>query len=78
MNVLRQYIENGMQITEYTKDGVTVSHRVETPIINTPTPPQPTLEEQIAELKQDNLILMDALATTFEEILNIQLQIGGV
>lgn len=30
---------------------------------------KPTLEEQIEGLKQDNLILMDALATVFEEIL---------
>jgi len=33
---------------------------------------QPTIEEQIAQLKTDNLILMDALATTFEELLILQ------
>lgn len=42
----------------------------------TPTPvpvePVPTVEEQVAQLKSDNLILMDALATTFEEILILE------
>lgn len=36
------------------------------------TPPEntdPSLEEKIAQLQNDNLILMDALATTFEELL---------
>ena len=33
--------------------------------------PAPTLQEQVEQLKQDNLILMDALATTFEEILSL-------
>ena len=40
--------------------------------IDDPTPPptpQPTIEEQIAELKQDNLILMDVLATMYEDML---------
>ncbi len=47
----------------------------------TPEPEQinqtPTLEEQVASLKEDNLILMDALATVFEEILFLQEQLGG-
>lgn len=34
-----------------------------------PVIPQKTLEEQIAELKQDNLILMDVLATMYEDML---------
>lgn len=42
-----------------------------------PTVPGPTLEEQIDSLKQDNLILMDALATTFEEILLLREQVTG-
>lgn len=40
--------------------------------IDDPTPPptpQPTLEEQIAALKEDNLILMDVLATMYEDML---------
>jgi hypothetical protein len=38
---------------------------------------EPRIEEQVAQLKNDNLILMDALATVFEEILNIQAMQGG-
>ena len=40
--------------------------------VNDPAPqpePLPTLQEQIEGLKQDNIILMDAIATLFEEIL---------
>lgn len=42
-----------------------------------PTLPQPTLEEQVAQLREDNLILMDALATTFEEILMLREELAG-
>jgi hypothetical protein len=43
-------------------------------------PSVPTLQEQIISLQADNLILMDALATTFEEVLALREQIttGGV
>ena len=34
-----------------------------------PVVPTPTLEEQIESLKQDNLILMDVLATMYEDML---------
>lgn len=30
--------------------------------------PKPTLEQQIAELKQQNLVLMDAIATMYEDL----------
>jgi len=39
-----------------------------------PTP----IEQQVAQLQQDNVILMDALATTFEEILNLQAQVAAL
>lgn len=32
IEILRQYIEDNMQITEYTKDGQSVSHVVKVPI----------------------------------------------
>lgn len=35
----------------------------------TPITPQPTLEEQVAQLQEQNLTLMDALATIYEELL---------
>jgi len=34
-----------------------------------PIAPQPTLEEQIAQLRSDNLIIMDVLATMYEDML---------
>lgn len=39
--------------------------------------PQPTLEEQMAKLRDDNLILMNALAMTFEEVMILRAEIGG-
>jgi hypothetical protein len=42
-----------------------------------PSIEQPSLDEKMSQLQQDNLILMDALAVTFEEILNLKAQLGG-
>ena len=82
IQVLREYIEGDMQITEYTRDGVTVSHTVRTPVqTEQPEPQEPqtpveTMEEKISHLEQqvmnDNLIVMETLASIYEEI------IGGV
>lgn len=81
MNILRQYEENGIRITELTKDGETVSaiikEEISKPVENVALQ-QKTTTEQIAEIKQDNLIIMDALATVFEEILNLQAMQGGI
>ncbi|WP_018213731.1 hypothetical protein [Desulfitobacterium hafniense] len=38
--------------------------------------PRP-IEEQLSQIKGDNLILMDALATVFEEVLMLREQLGG-
>jgi len=35
-------------------------------------------EEQVLHLQRDNVVLMDALATTFEEILNLQEQVANL
>ena len=46
--ILKQYTQEGMQITEYTIDGTTVSHTVKTPIQTEPIEPEepePTLKE---------------------------------
>ena len=32
LNVLKDYIDGDMQVTEYTRDGLTVSHIVKTPV----------------------------------------------
>ena len=42
-----------------------------------PVASAPTIDEQVASLKQDNLILMDALATTFEELLMLREELAG-
>lgn len=73
--LINEYIENGFRIKEY-DNGTIIKSAVSS--IQTPSPePQITLEEQVAQLKADNLILMDALATVFEELLNTQAMIGG-
>ncbi len=47
--ILNKYEEDGLKITEYTKDDVTVSHIIKTPIQTEPIKPEsaPTLAEQI-------------------------------
>ena len=45
-----------------------------------PTEPEPIpepLEDKITRLEEQNLILMDALATTFEEVLELRLLVEG-
>lgn len=41
-----------------------------------PNEPRITIEDKVVQLQQDNIILMDALATTFEELLNLQSQVA--
>lgn len=48
MEILNQYVDNGMKVIEYTKDGNTVSHTVKTPIQEIPQKtPQPTLDDKV-------------------------------
>ncbi len=45
-----------------------------------PVEPEPipeTLEQKLARLEEQNLILMDALATTFEEVLALRAIVEG-
>lgn len=42
-----------------------------------PEIPSETLEQKLARLKEQNLILMDALATTFEELLALRELVEG-
>ena len=42
-----------------------------------PTEPKITLDQKVEQLQQDNLILMDALAMTFEEVMMLRAEIGG-
>lgn len=50
LQIIKHFIENDMEVIEYTKDGKTVSHIVKTPVqteLIEPPAPQPTIEEQI-------------------------------
>lgn len=71
---MRKYLQNNYLITEY-DNGTIVKTLVSNPI-KTTTSTQPTIEEQIIELQNQNIILMDALATTFEEVLMLREQLG--
>jgi hypothetical protein len=42
-----------------------------------PVPPPETTEQKLARLEEQNLILMDALATTFEELLELRAIVEG-
>lgn len=58
--LLQEYEENGMKIQEYTKDGETVSHRVEIPIVTEELHAGPSLEERIVLLQEAvDFILMN-------------------
>ena len=78
IQILNEYIEGVVHVTEYTLDGVTVSHTVRTPVQTEQSqpetqPPVETMEEKIARLEQqvqsDNLIVMETLASIYEEII---------
>lgn len=63
LQILRKFIEGVEQVTEYTRDGVTVSHIVRTPLqIEQPQPepqePQPTLEELQAQTLMNTEMLL--------------------
>lgn len=83
---LRDFIDGDEQVTEYTRDGVTVSHTVRTPVQTEQPEPEPqepveTIEEKVARLEQqvmnDNLILMDALAMTYEQVMMMRSEMSG-
>lgn len=82
MEILREYLENEMQITEYTKDRKTVSHKISVPVQSVIPPGEvipvpPTFSQQIAELQNKNNELESALVemsslTAEQEMRNIQ------
>lgn len=71
LKILRQYEENGYQVTEYTRDGVTVSTTIKQPIpVDLPEPepieptePQPTPEDMQTQtlLNTEYLVIMSEL-----------------
>lgn len=42
-----------------------------------PEPASESLEQKLARLEEQNLILMDALATVFEEVIELRLDLEG-
>lgn len=36
-----------------------------------------TLEEEVKQLKHDNLMILEVISSTFKEVLNIKAQLGG-
>lgn len=82
MELLREYLENEMQITEYTQDGETVSHKISVPVQSIISPGEtipvpPTFSQQIAELQTKNTELESALVemstlSAEQEMRNIQ------
>ncbi len=90
MDIPYEYLEQGVQISEneaYVKlrEGYEVRESwmeiteeewlVVQPVISGPPPETP--EEKLARMEEQNLILMDALATTFEELLELRAIVEG-
>lgn len=59
MEILNQYEEGSIQTTEYTKDGVNVSHVVKVPIQSQLTSDPPTIEERILTENQYQTALLE-------------------
>lgn len=75
MEILKKYVSNNENIIEYTRDGVTISHVVRTPVQTVEPPLQPieTTDQKISRLEkqlaEQNLMQMEVLATIYEQIL---------
>ena len=67
LKILNEYIEGNSKVIEYTKDGKTVSHRVETPITSGDATSiieqltQDEIQEQILLNTEYNSILLENL-----------------
>ena len=69
MEILREYLENGMQITEYTQDGETISHKIAVPEQSEipqgeVVPVPPTFNQRIIAFEEENQMLKQQLANT--------------
>lgn len=64
VSILNKYEQDGNQVTEYTKDGETVSHVVKTPLPQEveSEEPEPTIEEQILFETQYQTAVLEILS----------------
>lgn len=65
LQIIKHFIEDDMEVIEYTKDGKTVSHIVKTPVqteLIEPPAPQPTIEEQILFETQYQTAVLEILS----------------
>lgn len=75
LKILNEYTLNNFNITEYTKDGITISHEVKIPIpiVGEELPIQEPIHVKLERIEQqrqaDNLTQFDVLATIYEELL---------
>lgn len=63
MKILREYIEGDYQITEYSRDGMNVSHKVTVPVQSEipegeVLPVQPTFDQRVKGLEDENAELL--------------------
>lgn len=66
MSISREYVDGNYKVIEFESGAVTktlVSGQEVT------TDSQPSLEEQVLQLKQDNLTIMDAIAQMYEDMM---------
>ena len=73
IKILNKYEEDGYLVSEFTRDGETISHVIRECLEVAPAEPQPTLEEKIARMEQQieeqSLVQLEVLATIYEELL---------
>lgn len=62
-------LENGQKMQKIVDGEIVILTAISEGVAPIPTPQVTTIEEQLAQLKADNLILMDVLATMYEDML---------
>jgi len=69
MQILNSYVDGNYDVTEYTVDGTNASHIVR--VLITPSelpevPLEPTADDYLIELREQNIIIMEALAAILQ------------
>jgi hypothetical protein len=73
LEIIKTYIEGEYRITEFSKNGVDVTHTIKQ-IIQSGEPPirKPTTDERIQQLQQDNETLMLAMSDLYMQVLKLK------